>query len=254
MRRVGVSHCGTVTRSWDACPVRTHCALPACQRQPDGNVGKAKPPVRSCIFKPRDDIKTFIWPPELRNRPLLGHFWPAIGRRRDRPRALEDGGKTAESHLRASLTCLLFGRGGRVESAGGFALYARCPSPRLVVAAGVFLFVALNLQSALIRDATRMHELCCCVCCHRYYHRRPGNTACGYRIRLSFYDCYHSDCCLHERSMLEFTHVSCISPVRLCISCLSARCIADKIVRRVVRPRLSCWQGAAVRSPGAKRV
>lgn len=57
MRRVGVSLCGTVTRCWDACPVRTHCALPACQRQLDGNVGKAKPPVRSCIFKPRGEIK-----------------------------------------------------------------------------------------------------------------------------------------------------------------------------------------------------
>lgn len=184
MRRVGVSLCGTVTRCWDACPVRTHCALPACQRQPDGNVGKAKPPVRSCIFKPRGEIK----------RPF-GHLSWEIGRRSDTFGRRSDGGgigrvlwrtevrrpsRTSAPHWRAY--CLAMGGG---SSRGRLRLICTLPVAPACCRCWCFCLCRDHLQSARIHDvATCMRELCSRVGCYR---RRPGSTACGYRIRLSFF-------------------------------------------------------------------
>lgn len=119
MRRVGVSLCGTVTRLLGRMPRAHALRAPGLSAAARWKRRQSEAPVRSCIFKPRGEIKHPFGPAERRNRPPRGHFWPVNRTAEGSAVCFEDGGKAAESHLRASLTCLLFGRGGRVASRRG---------------------------------------------------------------------------------------------------------------------------------------
>lgn len=135
---------------------------------------QSEAPVRSCIFKPRGEIKHPFGPAERRNRPPRGHFWPANRTAEGSVVCLEDGGKAAESHLRASLTCLLFGRGGRVASrAASLNVHAAFSPGSLSLLA--FSLCRIKLQSVPILDACVV-ELCCCIsgCCCSCYRRGPA--------------------------------------------------------------------------------
>lgn len=119
MRRVGVSLCGTVTRLLGRMPRAHALRAPGLSAAARWKRRQSEAPVRSCIFKLRGEIKHPFGPAERRNRPPRGHFWPVNRTAEGSAVCFEDGGKAAESHLRASLTCLLFGRGGRVASRRG---------------------------------------------------------------------------------------------------------------------------------------
>lgn len=117
-----------------------------------------------------------------------------------------------------------------------------------------FSLCRINLQSVPIHDACVV-ELCCYIygCYCSCYRRRPAGQHSAAQHAATGYGCHFfvviipsitaSLCDQWWNSLPLRAHFRC----HYLLFLLPPR-IADKIGRRVVRPRLTCWQGAAVRS------